>query len=150
MTERRLSVAVFDGTDPRVRRCFEIRRVVFIIEQQVPEEEELDGRDAGATHFLAQRGGEDVGCARMRVVDKEGARWAKAERVAVHARARGEGVGRVVMQALEGEAQRQGCVGVVLGAQLTAVPFYLRLAYEAYGPQFDDAGIPHRMMRRVF
>ena len=46
------------------------------------------------------------------------------------------------------EAKRRGHERVILGAQLTAIPFYEKLGYAAYGPEFDDAGIPHRMMEK--
>jgi len=146
MTERSVQVASFLGSDARLERCFEIRRVVFIDEQDVPEAEEIDGRDPACVHFLATEGAHDLGTARMRMVDGG---VAKAERVAVHARARGKGVGRALMDALERAAWEAGATAVKLGAQLTALPFYEKLDYTAYGPEFDDAGIPHRMMKKA-
>lgn len=74
---------------------------------------------------------------------------AKAQRVAVANSARGHGVGRALMAALEEEARARGFREVVLGAQLSAVSFYQPLGYEAYGEVFDDAGIPHRMMKKT-
>lgn len=146
MTEPAVQVVTFEGTDPRLARCFAVRRVVFIDEQAVPEPEEIDGRDPDCVHFLASTDTEDLGTARMRMVDGT---VAKAERVAVHAHSRGLGVGRALMRALESAAWEAGAATVKLGAQLTAVPFYERLEYSAYGPEFDDAGIPHRMMKKA-
>lgn len=148
MTEAALTVCTFGGDDPRLQRCLAVRRVVFIEEQAVPEPDDVDGRDPACVHFLAQSADTDLGTARMRLLEGP-PRVAKAERVAVHAAARGQGVGRRLMDALEAAAWQAGAVEVRLGAQLTAVPFYLRLGYVAYGPEFDDAGIPHRMMRRA-
>ena len=122
--------------------CFALRRTVFIDEQQVPEDEEWDGRDADCVHFLALLDGVAVGTARLREVDGKG----KAERVAVLASARKAGAGRAVMEALHDEARRKGLPRVVLAAQLSALPFYERLGYAAWGGVFDDAGIPHRWM----
>jgi predicted GNAT family N-acyltransferase len=122
--------------------CFGVRRIVFIQEQQVPEEEEWDEHDATAVHFLATQGDRAVGTARLRVADGV----AKAERVAVLKDARGLGVGLAVMEALHAEARAQGLKRVVLGAQCQAIPFYERLGYVAWGGKFDDAGIPHRWM----
>lgn len=124
---------------------------MFIDEQGVPEHEELDDLDDACVHFVAlpHEGApldEAYGTARL---------WprpdgsAKAQRVAVSRAARGRGVGRALMHALEDEARRRGAHAVVLGAQLSAVAFYLSLGYEPYGEVFDDAGIPHRMMRKV-
>ncbi len=124
--------------------CFALRRVVFIDEQLVPEDEEWDGLDDACVHFLASHDGDAVGTARLRVVDGV----AKAERVAVLASARGLGAGRAVMDALHVEAARQGLARVILAAQMPALPFYERLGYVAWGDEFDDAGIPHRWMGR--
>lgn len=125
--------------------CFEVRRIVFVDEQLVPDAEEWDGLDDRCVHFLAILDGTPVGTARLRVVDGV----AKAERVAVMKVTRGRGVGRAVMEALHDEAQRRGLNKVVLAAQLSAMPFYRRLNYVAWGDEFDDAGIPHRWMGRA-
>ena len=125
--------------------CLELRRVVFIDEQGVPADEEVDGLDPLCTHFLAWNDDRPVGTARLWLTPDG---RAKAQRVAVLAATRGQGVGAALMAALEEEALRLGHAAVVLGAQLTAVPFYLRLGYLEQGEVFLDAGIPHRMMRR--
>jgi ElaA protein len=123
--------------------CFEIRRRVFIEEQGVATSEELDGQDDACFHWLAFLGAEPVGTARLRA-SSEG--W-KAERVAVLPAARRHGVGEALMRALEAEAWRRGAAEVVLHAQTAVIPFYERLGYTAEGPVFDEAGIPHRLMR---
>ncbi|MEM1418220.1 MAG: GNAT family N-acetyltransferase [Myxococcota bacterium] len=123
-----------------------IRRTVFIEEQGVTEREEIDGLDPVCTHFVAYRGETPVGTARLRVTD-EGV--AKAERVAVLSGERGRGTGAALMEALHAAARDAGHGEVVLGAQLSAVPFYARLGYETFGEPFEDARIPHRWMRRA-
>lgn len=124
--------------------CLHIRRVVFVDEQGVPESEELDGLDDQCTHFLATAGGEPVGTARLRLVDGK----AKAQRVAVLRQSRGAGIGRSLMASLEAVARTRGAREVVLAAQVSAIPFYQRIAYVAEGEEFMDAGIPHRWMKR--
>ena len=114
--------------------CLEIRRVVFVGEQKVPLEDEVDGRDDQATHYLAEwrqdtsgyvdDGWVPVGTARIRsVVDNQGQRVAKAERVAVLAEHRGHGVGKALMDALETDAKRRGHTVVRLASQESAVTF---------------------------
>ncbi len=125
-------------------RCHAVRREVFVEEQGVTEREEIDGRDGEATHFLALRGDDVVGTARLRVTN-DGV--AKAERVAVRVPERGRGTGAALMRALHAEALASGHAEVVLGAQVSAVPFYERLGYAVFGEPFDDARIPHRWMR---
>lgn len=134
------------ATDPADRaRCLALRRTVFIDEQGVPERDELDTLDDLCTHFLAfDDGGHPIGTARLRFIDGH----AKAQRVAVLAAWRSRGVGRALMGAFEAFATRGGARDVVLSAQLSAVPFYERLGYRAFGPVYDDAGIPHRDMSK--
>jgi len=126
--------------------CFALRRRVFVDEQGVPADEEVDAHDAGATHWLAWGRDRALGTARARAVDG----WAKAERVAVVGAARGAGVGRALMDAVEDWARCAGLRGVVLHAQAGAIPFDRALGYREEGPVFEEAGIPHRVMRRTF
>jgi predicted GNAT family N-acyltransferase len=133
------------ASDDEMASCIRIRRIVFIEGQRVPEADEFDGLDPACTHFIALEGAEPVGTIRLRVTD-EGA--AKLERLAVLSGHRGRGIGSLLTGALEREARRLGHAEVLCGAQVQAVPFYEGLGYAAEGPVFDDAGIPHRLMRR--
>lgn len=122
--------------------CLEIRRVVFIDEQGVPEELERDDYDQSAVHFLAQVNGKPVGTARIvRTGDA-----AKIGRVAVLKEARGTQQGQALIRACVDWARREGLRKAVLGAQLDALGFYEKLGFTAHGAVFDDAGIDHRMM----
>ena len=125
-------------------QCFRIRTIVFVEEQEVPLELEMDEYDAVATHFLLCDG--ETPLATARLVDKHG--LAKIGRVAVLKEARGRGLGLLLMQAVIDEAKHRGFTESVLDAQTYAVPFYARLGYVAEGEEFDDAGIPHFLMRR--
>jgi predicted GNAT family N-acyltransferase len=143
-----VEVSSFAGSDPRLVRCLELRRVVFIMEQSVPVPEDVDGRDPQCTQFLAfdrasALGTADLGTARLRITP-DGV--AKAERVAVHRASRGLGVGRLLMLALQAEAASEGHREVQLSAQEEAIPFYEGLGYVAHGPSYLDANIPHRDM----
>ena len=124
--------------------CFALRRGVFVDEQGVPDALERDEHDALALHWIVRVDGEIVGTARARRVGHD----AKAERVAVRADLRGAGVGRALMEAIEDWARSAGLAAVRLNAQATAVPFYEILGYTAEGPPFEEAGIPHRSMRK--
>jgi len=124
--------------------CYAIRKTVFVEEQAVPVELELDEYDDAATHFLLRDGGAPLGTARL--LDKHGR--AKIGRVAVLKEARGRGLGLVLMRAVMDEARRQGFAEAVLDSQTYAIPFYEQLGFVAEGDEFDDAGIPHYLMRR--
>jgi len=124
--------------------CRAIRREVFILEQAVPEAEEWDGRDGQAIHLLARdAAGTAVGTARILVQGATG----KIGRVAVLKRARGTGMGAALVRAALAELRAMpGVTRAKLGAQTHAIGFYEKLGFAAYGPEYDDAGIPHRDM----
>lgn len=119
-----------------------LRREVFVHEQRVPESLEWDGLDPECHHVIAlDAQGRAIATARLTPDDHLG-------RMAVARRWRHRGVGRAVMVRAERVARRRGSRVLVLAAQLSALPFYEKLGYSAYGDVFEDAGIPHRMMCR--
>ncbi len=132
----------------RLDDAISVRREVFIDEQGVPEDREIDGKDAEATHFVAYDGEKPIGVARLRGDDEDSNTndTAKIERVAVVESHRKEGTGRELMNVVEETASSAGYDEIVLHAQLPVVEFYTRLGYEATGDPFEDAGIPHRKM----
>ena len=120
-----------------------LRHTVFVEEQGVPVELELDGEDAAAWHAAAfSDDGKLIGTGRMLGSGKIG-------RMAVSQSMRGQGIGRGLLDALVAEARRLKLEEVSLGAQLAAVSFYERAGFMAYGDVFLDAGIDHRMMKLV-
>lgn len=132
------------ASNGELEACLAIRREVFVVGQNVPEELEVDGLDPEAVHFIALHGERAAATARMRLTSN---RVAKAERVAVRAPFRGRGLGARIMDVLEAEAGRRGRSEVVLWAQVQVMGFYANRGYRAFGPHFMDAGIPHREMR---
>lgn len=122
-----------------------VRYEVFVDEQGVPEHRELDGRDDEATHFVGYDDGAPVGAARLREYDET---TGKVERVAVVGRYRGDGHGRELMDVVESTARDRGYESLLLHAQVPVIGFYERLGYEVTSETFDDAGIPHREMRK--
>jgi len=144
-----------DNTEIAIRVCvtdedraeaMRIRFTVFVDEQAVPAELEPDEYDAVATHLIAVEGTAAVGTAR--IIDK-GQGIAKIGRVAVLAPWRGKGVGDALMRFALDQAKAQGLQIAALDAQVPVIPFYEKLGFVAEGPVFDDAGIPHRHMRRA-
>lgn len=126
-----------------IATCRALRRTVFIEEQGVSEADEVDDKDDEAIHLLAWLNGRPVGSARLLVLGNTG----KIGRVCVLADQRGTGLGAALMRAaVERFRQVPGVKTVKLGAQTHALGFYERLGFTAHGPEFDDAGIPHREM----
>ncbi|MGV9561551.1 GNAT family N-acetyltransferase [Streptomyces sp. NPDC003480] len=142
--------------DPADREaCFAVRKEVFVREQGVPEDIEYDAYDAEAVHVLAIRqDGVPLGTGRLLYGEAAAAKnggdasVGSLGRLAVTKEARGLGVGAALVRALEDAARVRGLTAVDLHAQTHALGFYERLGYTAYGPEFPDAGIPHRAMRR--
>ncbi|WP_148220680.1 GNAT family N-acetyltransferase [Xylanimonas cellulosilytica] len=143
-------------TPEQLAEAFAVRTDVFVVEQQVPEELELDDLDHATTttHVLARTGaGEVVGTARL-LTDPEHPGEVHVGRVAVRATARGTGAGAALMRALEEVALAEhagpdGTVRVLLSAQVQAIGFYERLGYVVHGPVYLDAGIDHRDAAKV-
>lgn len=125
--------------------CLALRRTVFIEEQGVPEDREIDGMDDGALHLLATQDGQPIGSARILLDGETG----KIGRVCVLPQARGTGLGAALIRAaLDVLRVQPGITRAKLGAQTHALGFYEKLGFTAYGPVYDDAGIAHRDMTR--
>ncbi len=129
------------ANDADRQACFDIRTTVFVEEQNVPPELELDELEDVCVHFLARVNDIPMGTARL--LDKG---YAKVQRVAVLKDARGTGIGSDLMLAILDYAKANGFTESRLDAQTSAITFYEKLGYAATGPEFDDAGIPHRLM----
>jgi predicted GNAT family N-acyltransferase len=117
-----------------------LRRQVFIEEQGVPEALEWEASDPACQWFLACfPDGEAIGVARLTPQGRVG-------RMAVAKTWRRLGVGGALLAAAVAAARARGLTKVVLAAQRHAIPFYERHGFRATGPEFPDAGIPHRTM----
>jgi len=123
-----------------------VRRAVFVEDQGVPEDVEMDGLDPEAWHLVAYAGTEPVGTARLREPDPG---VAKVERVAVREAYRSQGLGRRLVHDLEDLARREGMDEATLHAQTTVEEFYESLGYETVSDVFDEADIPHVEMRKA-
>jgi predicted GNAT family N-acyltransferase len=119
-----------------------IRMVVFVEEQRVPAELEMDDKDAGCVHAVAFDGERAVGTGRLLPDGHIG-------RMAVLQAFRGKGVGGEILEALVEAARRRGEREIVLSAQTHALAFYRAHGFEAFGAEYEEAGLPHQDMRRV-
>jgi predicted GNAT family N-acyltransferase len=131
-----------------------IREVVFIEEQAVPETLERDEEDARAFHVLAFDGKHAVGTGRLvdlvgHAPEGAGGHWGKIGRMAVLASHRKGGTGSQILTVLEAEARKRHMDGIVLHAQVHAHRFYVKHGYVAFGPEFEEAGMPHVQMRKA-
>ena len=119
-----------------------IRFTVFVDEQRVPEDIEIDDDDPRCIHVLALDDNVPVGTGRIDI-EKSG----KIGRVAVLDSHRGSGVGEAIMRMLHAIAIERGITGCWCHAQVAAAPFYEKLGYRIGDEApFDEAGIPHVRM----
>jgi ElaA protein len=134
---RALSVADRDA-------CMLIRMSVFVDEQQVSPQEEIDGLDDSCLHYVAFADSRAVATAR--VIPKPPI--AKIGRVAVVRELRGKHIGLDLMRFVLRDVAESGFTEAILDSQTYAIAFYARLGFVAEGAEFLDAGIPHYRMRR--
>lgn len=117
-----------------------VRHAVFVFEQGVPEDREVDDLDPVSTHFLARDlSGNPVGTARLLPDGRVG-------RVAVLFPWRRRGVGKALMLSAIGASRARGDRILRLHAQTHSIPFYESLGFVAFGEVFEEEGIPHREM----
>ena len=117
-----------------------LREEVFIREQAVPVHEEWDEYDAVSRYVIAlDERGRPLGTGRLSPGGKIG-------RLAVLRVHRRRGIGSAMLRALLDMAKAEGCHTVFLHAQCQALEFYAKQGFMAQGPEFIEAGIPHRKM----
>ncbi|AZY49437.1 GNAT family N-acetyltransferase [Bordetella avium] len=137
------SLRIVIGTWDRLREhAARVRHEVFVLEQGVSPEIELDDEDAVSVHAVAYDAqGEPIGTGRLLQDGHIG-------RMAVRKLARGQGVGGQILDALIEQGHGDGHRMLVLHAQTHARSFYEAHGFQAAGEEFLEAGIPHVVMTR--
>lgn len=113
-----------------------IRELVFISEQNIPEQDEWDDQDAISQHFVVYDQNQPIATARLLVNNSVG-------RVAVLKAYRGQGIGRLIMLEIIAYAQAQKRPNLQLSSQVHAISFYEKLGFSIQGDEYDECGIPH-------
>jgi predicted GNAT family N-acyltransferase len=132
-------------TQKELEDAYSVRKTVFVDEQDVPLDEEIDAYEDEAEHFVMYHEGSPIAAGRFRFVDGYG----KVERICVLQEARKTGAGKAIMNAIEKYAREKDIHKLKLNAQTHAIPFYAGLGYEIVSEEFLDAGIPHKTMLKV-
>ena len=123
--------------------CLELRRTVFIEEQNVPENEEVDGDDPDCDHILLTVSNIPVGAARLKYYND----FIKVQRVCVLKNYRGQGIGSKIINFIIRHVEKNDIRSSVrLGSQIHALEFYKRLGFIEFGEEYLDAGILHKDM----
>jgi predicted GNAT family N-acyltransferase len=126
-------------------QCLEIRKRVFVEEQNVPMDREVDEYEDVATHILLIDD-EPIGTVRYRPTSED---MIKVERMAVLPEERGRKLGFKLMEFVHDHAREHGYTRAKLGAQVHAIDFYRKLGYTVSSDEFEDAGIPHVYMEKA-
>ncbi len=132
-------------SDRELKAAFEVRLQVFVEEQGVSEELELDDLDQEALHMVVKDGERVIGTARVLFLT---ANQAKIERMAILKPFRRRGIGRGIISFLNEELRNKQVEQVVLHAQYAVVAFYKSCGFEESGLPFQEAGIKHIKMER--
>ncbi|MFD2612853.1 GNAT family N-acetyltransferase [Paenibacillus gansuensis] len=137
--------------EAELQQCLQVRMEVFVGEQNVPADLEVDEFDVypfNCTHVLVTDGGQPVGAARLRGYENNSAKY---QRIAVLKSYRGQGVGALLLGALDKIAIEQGYSSAVLDSQCQAEAFYSKSGFHVVSTEtFLDAGIPHVRMTKTF
>jgi predicted GNAT family N-acyltransferase len=129
-------------TEKEKEHAFQVRTIVFVEEQLVPVEEEIDEHDKTAIHFVGYEDQTPIAASRLRFVEEYG----KLERICVLKEFRGKSHGKEIIAVMEEMIKRNGYQKAKLNAQTHAEGFYQKLGYKTVSDEFLDAGIPHVTM----
>lgn len=124
-----------------------IRKSVFQEEQGVDPALEFDGKDELSQHLIAYLDQKAVGTTRIRYLDEK---TAKIERLAVLSTARGQGIGKKIMENALQIIASKNVREVVIHAQESVKVLYQKLNFVEEGEIFEEAGILHVKMRKIF
>jgi len=130
--------------DQERKDAFQTRHTVFIQEQKVPPDEEMDHFDDNSIHFIGYKDGQPIAASRLRFIEHSG----KLERICVLPSYRGKSYGRQLIEAMEKEILNHDFVKAKLNSQSHATEFYEKLGYKIISEEFMDAGIPHVTMTK--
>lgn len=119
-----------------------LRKIVFIDEQNVPTELEIDEYDKCATHFIVLNNDEVIGTARLVISNRIG----KIGRMCILKEYRNKGIGSKLINNIIEYSKNIGLEYIYLNAQINAIPFYEKNGFIIKGHEFMDAGIPHKKM----
>lgn len=129
------------------QKALALREIVFIEEQGVAREEEIDGLDEAALHLIVLREGAVVATLRILWLQTPaGALEAKIGRFAVRRDLRGQGIGHRLFEYALCVIAQHDVELIQLEAQLDRLGFYENFGFEAHGEAYLDAGILHRFM----
>lgn len=137
-----------DTASTTYKDALDIRRAVFVVEQQVPLDLEIDQYEADCTHFVLYTS-EQLPVATLRILLLKDSDDVLIQRVATLKNHRGNGYAAALVTAALAYLKTKNITCVELHAQLQAMPFYEKLGFQAFGKVFLDADISHMAMKKT-
>jgi predicted GNAT family N-acyltransferase len=131
--------------DVELQEAFDVRRQVFVREQNISEDLVFDGHDREALHIVVKDGQRVIGSARVQFLTDN---QAKLERMAILESYRRKGIGKEMLLFLDAVLKDKQVQQVIIHAQLEVVPFYKLCGFDELGSPFQEAGIKHIKMRK--
>ena len=132
-------------SEKELAEAFKVRKEVFVEEQGISEDIELDNNDSEAMHIVVKDGKRVIGTARVLFPSLD---VAKIERMAILRHFRGKGIGSRIISFLLAELRNRQTRKVVLHAQYSSVAFYKSHGFAESSIPFNEAGIRHLKMER--
>jgi predicted GNAT family N-acyltransferase len=135
---------IFKKWEEALPFSYPIRHAVFVLEQNIPVNLEIDEHDSKALHLILMSDGKPIGTARILVDHSGGIGNFKIGRLAILRDFRGNGHGKKMMQHLIKYAEEKNYQKITLHAQMNALPFYEKLGFIADLEEFYEDGILHK------
>ena len=115
-------------TKQEYEQILDIRKKVFIEEQKVPQDIEIDEYETKSTHFIVYLNKEPIGCARIRFNN-----FAKLERIAIVKKYRRKGFGTDLTKYLIDYCNKKNISDIRLNSQLYVADFYKKVGFKKVG-----------------
>src|SRR5690625_324763 len=131
-------------TEQERQDAYYVRKTVFVDEQKVPVELEIDEYEDEAIHLVGYIEDKPVAASRIRFIENKG----KLERICVLKEHRGKYLGQQLIEVMEQIIKDRNVIETTLNAQDYAIDLYKKLGYKVVSDEFDDAVIPHVTMEK--
>lgn len=148
--EIKMKLIVPASTATDLKKCLDIRKEVFVVEKNVPENLEIDDKDVvggACIHFLIYEDAVTVGTFRVSINQNM---VAKLQRLCILKEYRGKGYGSYALEFLEGFCNGQEVKKIVFDAKCSTVEFYSKRGYTTFSEEFEEVGVKHvKMMKKL-
>jgi Predicted acyltransferase len=144
-SKKQITEVTVAKTQAHFFQLMRVRATVFMLEQMVDPMIEMDQEDDSAIHLIALVENQVVGTCRLVIHDT----YVKIGRLAVLAPYRKKGIASALLSKIEYLDEIKDIGLLVLNAQVSALPLYIKTGYQAEGDHFYEANIEHVRMTKA-